>query len=163
MYGSPYVPPHIIHTHSVPSKEVTCYPNNKPWLTKALKQKLIAKRQYIYRKDRLQLKLLQKDLDKEIQQCKQNYKRKLEANFSEGNSRQAWKGLLAITGYKTKPRSFSNTSSADAKELCDNLNTFYARFDSKDDYSTATLSVVAIVYEESDRIPDRSQHLWKYI
>ena len=92
----------------VPSKEVTCYPNNKPWLTKELKQKFIAKRQYIYHKDRLQLKILQKDLDKEIQQCKQNYKRKLEANFSEGNSRQAWKGLQAITGYKTKPKSFSN-------------------------------------------------------
>ncbi len=81
-------------------------------------------------KDRLQLKILQKDLDKEIQQCKQ-------ANFSEGNSRQAWKGLQAITGYKTKPISFSNISSADAEELCcDNLNTFYAIFDSKDNYST---------------------------
>ena len=31
----------------VPSKEVTCYPNNKPWLTKELKQKLIPKRQYL--------------------------------------------------------------------------------------------------------------------
>ena len=92
----------------VPFKEVACYPNNMPWLTKELKQKLIAKRQYIYHKDRLQLKILQKDLDKEIQQCKQNYKHKLEANFSEGNSRQAWKGLQAITGYKTKPKSFSN-------------------------------------------------------
>ena len=68
----------------------------------------------MYHKDRLQLNILQKDLDKEIQQCKQNYKRKLEANFSEGDSRQAWKGLQAITGYKTKPRSFSNISSADA-------------------------------------------------
>ena len=30
----------------VPSKEL-CYPNNKPWLSKELKQKLITKRQYI--------------------------------------------------------------------------------------------------------------------
>ena len=104
--------------------EVTCWP------TKELKQKLVAKRQYIYHKDRLQVKILQKYLDKEIQLCKQNYKRKLEANFSEGNSRQAWKGLQASTGYKKKPKSFSNISSADAKELCANLNTFYARFDS---------------------------------
>ena len=65
-----------------------------------------------------------------------NYKRKLEAILSEGNSRQAWKGLQSITGYKTKPRSFSNISSADAKELCDNLSTFYVRFDSKDNYYT---------------------------
>ena len=63
-------------------------------------------------------------------------KLKLEANFSEGNKRQAWKVLQAITGYNTKPRSFSNISSVDAKELCDSLNTFYARFDSKDNYST---------------------------
>ena len=115
---------------------VTCYPNNKHWLTKELKQKLITKRQYIYHKDRLQLKTLQKELDKEIHQCKQNYKRKLEANFSEGHSKQTWKGLQAITGYNTEPRSFSNIYSADAKELCDNLNTFYSRFDSKENYST---------------------------
>ena len=90
---------------------------------------------HIYHKYRLQLKILQIDLDKQIQQCKQNYKRKLEANFSEGNSRQAWKGQ-AITGYKTKPRSLYNISSADANELSDNVNTLNARFDYKDNYST---------------------------
>ena len=107
-------------------------------------------------KDRLQLKILQKDLDKEIQQCKQNYKCKLEANFSEGNSRQAWKGLQAITGYKTKPRSFSNISSADAKELCDNLNTFYARFDSKDNYSTLIDELETVC--DNDNPIDISEH-----
>ena len=111
---------------------------------------------YIYHKDRLQLKILQKDLDKEIQQCKQNYKRKLEANFSEGNSRQAWKVLQAITGYKTKPRSFSNISSADAKELCDNLNTFYARFHSKDNYSTLIDELKTVC--DNDNAIDISEH-----
>ena len=112
---------------------------------------------YIYHKDRLQRKILQKDLDKEIQQCKQNYKRKLEANFSEGNySRQAWKGLQAITGYKTKPKSFSNISSADANELCDNLNTFYARFDSKDNYSTLIDELETVC--DNDNPIDISEH-----
>ena len=45
-------------------------------------------------------------------------------------------GSASNTGYKTKPRSFSSISSADAKELCENPNTFNARFDSKDNYST---------------------------
>ena len=85
-----------------------------------------------------------------------NYKRKLEANFSEGNSRQAWKGLQAITGYKTKPKSFSNISSADAKELCDNLNTFYARFDSKDNYSTLIDELETVC--DNDNLIDISEH-----
>ena len=92
---------------------------------------------YIYHKDRLQLKILQKDLDKEIHQCKKNYKRKLEANFSEGNSRQAWKGLQAIlqdTRQSLDPSLIYLVS--DDKELCDNLNTFYVRFDYKDNYSS---------------------------
>ena len=89
-------------------------------------------------------------------QCKQNYKRKLEANFSEGNSRQAWKGLRAITGYKAKPRSFSNTYSADAKELCDNLNTFYARFDSKDNYSSLIDELNTVC--DNDNCIDISEH-----
>ena len=66
------------------------------------------------------------------------------------------KGLQAITGYKTKPRSFSNASSADAKELCDNLNTFYAIFDSKDNYFTLIDELKTVC--DNDNSIDISEH-----
>ena len=78
------------------------------------------------------------------------------ASINRGNSRQAWKGLQAITGYKTKPRSFSNISSADAKELCENLNTIYARFDSKDNYSTLIDELKTVC--DNDNSIDISEH-----
>ena len=62
----------------------------------------------------------------------------------------------AITGYKTKPRSFSNISSGDAKEICDNLNTFYARFDSKDNYSTLIDELETVC--DNDNPIDISEH-----
>ena len=112
----------------VKTKQVTCYPNNKPWINKELKEKLVQKRNLIYNKNRLQLKLLQKDLDQCITQCRTNYKNKLEEKFSEGNARQTWKGIQSITGHKKKSASFNNLSEGDSKKLCDDLNTFYTRF-----------------------------------
>ena len=53
-------------------------------------------------------------------------------------------------------RSFSNISSADAKELCDNLNTFYARFDSKDNYSTLIDELETVC--DNDNPIDISEH-----
>ena len=53
-------------------------------------------------------------------------------------------------------KSFSNISSADAKELCDNLNTFYARFDSKDNYSTLIDELETVC--DNDNPIDISEH-----
>ena len=110
----------------VTSKTVKCFPNNKPWVTKEIKDKLIQKRKFLQSHNRIELKIIQKELDKEIKNCKNVYKAKLERNFESGNSREAWRGLQAITGYKRKP---NVTLSSDPRELCDNLNQFYARFD----------------------------------
>ena len=56
----------------------------------------------------------------------------------------------------TKPRSFSNISNADAKEVCDNLKTFYARFDYKDNYSTLIDELKTVC--DNDNSIDISEH-----
>ena len=47
-------------------------------------------------------------------------------------------------------------SSVDAKELCDNLNTFYARFDSKDNYSTLIHELETVC--DNDNPIDKNEH-----
>ena len=56
----------------------------------------------------------------------------------------------------TEENTHSNTSSADAKELCDNLNTFYARFDSKDNYSSLIDELNTVC--DNDNCIDISEH-----
>ena len=55
------------------------------------------KRKFLQSHNRIELKIIQKELDKEIKNCKNVYKVKLERNFESGNSREAWRGLQAIT------------------------------------------------------------------
>ena len=117
---------HFCEQTVVTSKTVKCFPNNKPWVTKEIKDKLIQKRKFLQSHNRIEQKIIQKELDKEIKNCKNVYKAKLVRNFESGNSREAWRGLQAITGYKRKP---NVTLSSDPRELCDNLNQFYARLD----------------------------------
>ena len=113
------------------TKKVKIFSNNKPWLDKNLKQKLVQKRKFISSGNRLELKLLQKQLDTEIQTCRQKYKRKLEDNFSKNNSKQAWQGLQHITGYKLKSPTLQKSNDTD--KLCNDLNHFYNRFNDDSD------------------------------
>lgn len=113
----------------IEQKIIKIYPNNKPWITKNLKEKLVQKRKYLASHDRLQLKILQKELNEEIKVCKENYKNKLEQHFTKNNAREAWKGLNTITGKGVKK---STPAVSDVNQFADDLNKFYARFDSED-------------------------------
>ena len=43
----------------VPRRTVKCFPNNKPWVTKELKELLTRKKQLLAWNDRTQLKIVQ--------------------------------------------------------------------------------------------------------
>ena len=107
-------------------KKVLCYPNNKPWITKDLKKIINEKKFLFVQGDRMALKLKQKELWKEIIKCKDNYKKKIESHFKQGNMKKTWSGIKKIMGY-SKPKS-PVTSNLDLNEL----NQFYARFDTID-------------------------------
>ena len=55
---------------TIPTKTVRCYPNNKPWINKDIKQKLVLKKKLLQSHNRTELKLIQKQLDSEIKACK---------------------------------------------------------------------------------------------
>lgn len=113
----------------VPSKSVTVYANNKPWVKKDLKQLLNEKRKHLASGDRNLLKSVQKRLNKEIAEAKFSYKLKLENLFKTNNCKEAWKGLKILCGYNNKNK-LVNIS--DINNYVNELNDFYLRFDNHD-------------------------------
>lgn len=113
----------------IPEKKVCVYPNNKPWVTKQVKGVLNEKRQALCTGDRIRVKEVQKRLKEEISNAKKLYKDKVENLFRSNHSKDAWKGLKLLSGYRTKNVSVSNEN---IEDYVNELNTFYARFDVHD-------------------------------
>ena len=129
----------------VPKKQVVCYSNNKPWVTKELKELINQKKCLMSSNDKDALKTVQKDLDDMIKTCKLNYKDKVE-NLFKSDSKAAWDGLRKLTGMCKKKLSIDATN---VKEFCDRLNLFYARFDEAD-FTTERLVIKQFLEEKND-------------
>jgi hypothetical protein len=112
----------------VPKKIVKCFANNKPWVTKELKILLNQKKHLLGVNDREQLKSVQKEINMQISVCKNNYKEKIEHMFKT-DSKSAWNGLRTITGMK---KGIIAPDVENAQDFCNELNSFYARFDKYD-------------------------------
>ena len=114
--------------YSVP-KEICIYPNNKPWVTKALKHTLIEKRQAFSSKNKNKLKVVQSKLDANIEINKEQHRKKIQQEFKSNNTKTVWNGLKTIVGYTPKQTCLDITNGAD---YANNLNTFFSRFDTTD-------------------------------
>lgn len=115
--------------HVLESKEIKIYSNTKPWITPELK-KLLQERQAAFKEgDQPRVKQLQRRLEGKIRAEKRKYKEKLEDNLKKCDSRQYWKNIATITGYKQKSGALQ---ADDEHTLAEELNTFYTRFDMHD-------------------------------
>ena len=110
-------------------KCVKIYPNEKPRVTKEVK-KLLKAKQYAFRTgDRISLKVAQAELKACVRKCKEDYKNKIQAQFKQNNTKQAWHSVKSIIGCnKSKKR----CSASNSTEFANDLNTFYCRFDCND-------------------------------
>ena len=112
----------------IPKKTVKVFSNNKPWITKKLKNTLHQKKNAFTSGNRIEAKLIQARLNKEIKEAKREYKEKMERLFQEGKARDAWKGVKTLSGLQNN-RSPSHLRSEECVEFAENLNSFYCRFD----------------------------------
>ena len=130
----------------IPEKTVKIYPNNKPWVTKALKNTLNEKKIAFQTGDRMERKRVQAKLRNELRKAKMEYKEKVEQQFAGGDMRQAWKGLKTLTGQdKPQPHTFSMPLS-EREEHANKLNEFYCRFE-RDDVEEKLSEVMADLKE----------------
>ena len=109
-------------------KTVKCFGNNKPWVTKELKQLLNDKKRAFMENDKQKRKSVQKEINNKIKECQNNYKNKLEAKFKSNDSKGVWQGMKNIVGYNSKQTQIPLEKNKE-QTFVDDLNTFYARFD----------------------------------
>ena len=107
-------------------KNFKSFPNNKPWVTKEIKEVINEKKRAFAEGNKDKIKAVQKKLSKMIREGKDKYKQKLERSFKDGNSREAWAGMNKIAGVN---KTNSNLMVEDGKSYADELNEFYSRFD----------------------------------
>ncbi|CAJ1081508.1 uncharacterized protein LOC121656906 [Xyrichtys novacula] len=112
--------------NTIPTKEVRCYPNNKPWITSDLKALLNEKKRAFRSGDRAELKRVQKELKYSIRESKDIYRRKLEQRLADNNTRDVWRGMREITGFQ---RRGAGAAEGDERRAND-LNMFFNRFNS---------------------------------
>ena len=119
----------------VPKKTIQQYPNNKPWITPALRKLIVEKHRAFSRKAD-NYKHLQEEVDKAIKDAKIEYKNHIEQKFKTNRMKDAWSGLKILTGQKDEKKANSLTSTPGS---ADRLNVFYSRFDNidySDEHST---------------------------
>lgn len=117
----------------IPSKTVTIYPNNKPWITKELKEILNKKKRIFFTGSALDKTEVNREVKRAIKMAKLEYKNKVEEKFTTGNLRSAWQGLKTMASVNTAVTTSTRNIQVECSNpssLPDDLNVFYTRFES---------------------------------
>ncbi|XP_039459779.1 uncharacterized protein LOC116320226, partial [Oreochromis aureus] len=116
----------------IPSKTVCIYPNNKPWITKELKEILNNKKRIFFTGSALDKKDANKDVHRAIKTDKLEYKNTVEKKITTGDLRSAWQGLKTVASVNTvvtTPRTIQ-VEGSNPSSLPDDLSAFYTREES---------------------------------
>uniref|UniRef100_A0A3Q3G1R3 Reverse transcriptase domain-containing protein n=1 Tax=Labrus bergylta TaxID=56723 RepID=A0A3Q3G1R3_9LABR len=114
-------------------KQITTYPNQKPWMNEEVRLLLKARNTAFRSDDAMAYSASRANLRRGIIKAKHCYKLKVEEHFSNSDPRRMWQGIQAISDYKP---SNSTPITTDVSFL-NELNHFYARFD-RDNRETQT-------------------------
>ncbi|KAK3567875.1 hypothetical protein QTP86_027317 [Hemibagrus guttatus] len=83
------------------TKTIKVFPNQKPWLDRKVRS-LLKARNIAYRSgDRLAYSNARRELKKGITEAKQRYQQRIEGHFVNNNPCSMWRGIKAITDYKS--------------------------------------------------------------
>ncbi|XP_041827603.1 uncharacterized protein LOC121631042 [Melanotaenia boesemani] len=135
--------------NTIPTKEVRCYPNNKPWVTSNLKILLNEKKRAFRSGDRAELKRVQRELKHSIRESRDNYRRKLEHKLGDNNIRDVWRGMREITGFQRRGGGAAEWDRQRANEL----NMFFNRFNSNPSSTGSPSSASQSQYNNSPPPP----------
>ena len=133
----------------IPTKEIKCYSNNKPWIKKDLKALLNRKKTILATNDNEALKAVNKEVRAEVRKSKEHHRAKVEDLLKSNRSRDAWQGLNLLSGRKQKPGSIQPENDT---VFATELNDFYARFDSRDE----TTEMSKITKSIREKLPSHS-------
>lgn len=122
-------------------KTIRTYSNSKPWINSQIKY-IFQKRKLAFRqKDSAGLKNINQDITNEIFMAKNNYKNKLEQDFANMNTKQAFQ---RVTGQAFK----RTTCISDPTIFASNLNNFYACFETSDSSAECDSLLNSLPFQE---------------
>ncbi|GFS16460.1 hypothetical protein ElyMa_001473900 [Elysia marginata] len=113
----------------IKGETIKVYPNNKPWVTRELKEAIINKNNKFKENNIEVFKKINWKTKSKIKECKRKYKERMESYFESGNSKQTWEGMKKMTGYQSVKTSVNVENES---EYVNDLNEFYVRFDCYD-------------------------------
>ncbi|KAL0167324.1 hypothetical protein M9458_039168, partial [Cirrhinus mrigala] len=108
----------------IPTRTYLTFNNDKPWFTAKLRHLRQAKEDAYRKGDRVLYNQARNTLNKEIRAAKRTYAKRLEDQFASNDPASVWKGLKAVTNYKTP-----SPSTEVNQQLAEDLNEFYCRFE----------------------------------
>ncbi|KAK3537363.1 hypothetical protein QTP70_008821 [Hemibagrus guttatus] len=113
----------------IPTIQVRKFPNQKPWINSQVRHMLRARSFAFTSGNETEYKAAKYGLRKDITVAKRQYREKLDSFYSNADAGRMWQGLQRITDYR--PTTSTTISSLDS--LPDDLNTFYACFETSSD------------------------------
>ncbi len=108
----------------IPTRTYLTFNNDKSWFTAKLGHLRQAKEDAYRNGDRVLYNQAWNTLNKEIRVAKRTYDKELEDQSTSNDSASVWKGLKAITKYRTP-----SPSTEVNQQLAEDLNEFYCRFE----------------------------------
>ncbi|XP_072769008.1 uncharacterized protein [Nerophis lumbriciformis] len=114
-------------------KNIRVYPNKKPWMTSQVRTLLRARDAAFRSGDRALYSVARADLKRGIKKAKADHRRCIESHLSSKNSREVWRGIHDITNF----RGCNMTTADQSATLAEELNCFFARFETPQRHSSA--------------------------
>ena len=92
---------HFCADNVVAKKDIVVYPNNKPYITKSVKDCINRKKLAFKNNDRAGLKMVQRELNQRLREARKHHKDIIEQTFMSMDSKKLWDSMKAITNMNT--------------------------------------------------------------
>ena len=114
-----------------PTKEIQIYADDKPWITKNVKDVINRKKKLFKNGDPDELNKIKPEVNHAIKAEKATYRDKIEEHFKANNMKRVWDGKRLMNGYSNNSSKSSQIPNH-SENYANELNTFYDRFDCHD-------------------------------
>ena len=108
------------------------FSNDKPWVTKRIKNTLNEKKIALQSGSLVERKIVQARLRKELKEGKRKYKTKIENLFKSKNVADTWKGLKTLTSENSHGQSHSSMTTGERRTFSNDLSDFFCGYENTD-------------------------------
>ena len=135
---------HFCADNVVTKKYITVYPNNKPYITKSVKDCINRKKLALKNNDRPGLKLVQRELNQRLRDAKKHHRDTIGQIFMSMDKKKLWDSMKAITNINTTKK---HLNTDDDLGKANKLNDCFLRFENHD-FSVECNNVMETIFTD---------------